>query len=196
MKPLPLDEKTLDKFGPYTLPIGILLIALGMAGIILPEMMSMGTAILVAWLLLVGGALWAVHTFKHNPAHVMDWFKPALLSVCGGLMLVYPASGVAAVGLLLAIYLVLDAYGSFALAQTIHYTSSILRGVAQTIHPAKGWGWMIANGILSFLMALLFLIGWPSTSLWLVGLYVGISLLFDGSALLAIGLALRRNKRP
>ena len=182
MKPLPLDEKTLDKFGPYTLPIGILLIALGMAGIILPEMMSMGTAILVAWLLLVGGALWAVHTFKHNPAHVMDWFKPALLSVCGGLMLVYPASGVAAVGLLLAIYLVLDAYGSFALAQTIH--------------PAKGWGWMIANGILSFLMALLFLIGWPSTSLWLVGLYVGISLLFDGSALLAIGLALRRNKRP
>ncbi|MGB8410606.1 MAG: hypothetical protein WCE58_11955, partial [Gallionella sp.] len=28
---------------------------------------------------------------------------------------------------------------------------------------------------------------WPATSLWLVGLYVGISLLFDGWARVAIG---------
>jgi uncharacterized membrane protein HdeD (DUF308 family) len=180
MKPLLLDEKVLDKFGPYTLVTGILLIVLGMAGIILPGVMSLGTAILVAWLLLTGGALWAVHTYKHNPTHVMDWLKPFLLFITGGLMLVYPASGVAAVGLLLAIYLLLDAYGSFALAQTVH--------------PAKGWGWMMFNGVLSFLMALLFLIGWPSTSLWLVGLYVGISLLFDGLALVVIGWTLRKGK--
>jgi uncharacterized membrane protein HdeD (DUF308 family) len=180
MKPLPLDKKVLDKFGSYTLITGILLIVLGSAGIVLPGVMSLGTTILVAWLLLIAGALWAVHTYKHNPTHVIDWLKPVLLFVTGGLMLIYPASGVAAVGLLLAIYLLLDAYGSFALAQTIH--------------PEKGWGWMTFNGILSFLMALLFLIGWPSTSLWLVGLYVGISLLFDGLALVVIGWALRKGK--
>lgn len=178
MPPLPLDKKALDKFGPYTLTIGILMVLLGMAGIILPGVMSLGTAIFVAWLLLTGGVLWGIHTYQHNPAHVMDWLKPALLFITGGLMLIYPASGVAVVGLLLATYLLLDAYGSFALAQTIH--------------PAKGWGWMTFNGVVSFLMALLFLIGWPSTSLWLVGLYVGISLLFDGWALVAIGWALRK----
>ncbi len=40
--------------------------------------------------------------------------------------------------------------------------------------------------ITGILLILLFLIGWPVTSLWLVGLYVGISLLFDGWALVAI----------
>jgi uncharacterized membrane protein HdeD (DUF308 family) len=180
MNPLPINQKVLDKFGPYTLITGILLIMLGTAGIFLPGLMSLGTVIFVAWLLLTGGALWAVHTYKHNPTHVMDWLKPALLFITGGLMVFNPASGVAAVGLLLAIYLLLDAYGSFALAQTIH--------------PAKGWGWMTFNGVLSLLLALLFLIGWPSTSLWLVGLYVGISLLFDGWALVAIGWALRKGK--
>jgi uncharacterized membrane protein HdeD (DUF308 family) len=179
MNNLLIDDKITDKFGPYTLITGVLLVVLGTAGVVLPSVMSLGTAIFVAWLLLTGGALWAIHTFKHSPKHVMDWLKPALLFIIGGLMLLYPASGVAAVGLLLAIYLLLDAYGSFVLAQSIH--------------PAKGWGWMTFNGVLSFLMALLFLIGWPSTSLWLVGIYVGISLLLDGWALVAIGLALRKN---
>ncbi len=180
MNTLPINQKILGKFGSYTLITGILLIVLGMLGIALPGVMSLGTVIFVAWLLLTGGALWAIHTVKHSPKSIMDWLKPALLFITGGLMLFYPASGIAAVGLLLAIYLLLDAYGSFALAQSIH--------------PAKGWGWMTFNGVLSFLMALLFLIGWPSTSLWLVGLYVGISLLFDGWALVVIGLTLRKSK--
>jgi len=89
---------------------------------------------------------------------------------------------VAAVGLLLALYLLLDAFGSFALAQSIH--------------PAKGRGWMYFNGIASILLAMLFLIGWPATSLWLVGLYVGISLLLDGWALLSIAWMSRNGKQP
>ena len=46
---------------------------------------------------------------------------------------------------------------------------------------------MVFNGVISALLAILFLIGWPATSLWLVGLYVGISLVFDGWALITIG---------
>lgn len=178
MNPLPVKNSVLDKFGPYTLLTGILLIVLGTAGILLPEIMSLGTEILAAWLLLIGSFFWAIHTFKYSPKSMMDWLKPVLLLFIGGLMLLYPATGVAAVGLLLAIYLLLDAFGSFALAQSIH--------------PAKGWGWMAFNGVTSALLATLFLVGWPATSLWLVGLYVSISLLFDGWALLFIGWNLRK----
>ena len=108
----------------------------------------------------------------------MAWLKPVLLLVVGGLMLVYPVTGVATLGLLLAIYLLMDAFGSFALAQSIH--------------PAKGWGWMAFNGVISALLAALFLIGWPATSIWLVGLYVSISLIFDGWSLVTIGWVLRK----
>ena len=181
MSTLLINEKTLDKFGPYTFITGILLIVLGTVGVFLPGVMSLGTEIFIAWLLLIGAIFWAIHTYKYSPKSVMDWLKPALLFVIGGLMVFYPVSGVAGVGLLLAIYLLLDAFGSFAFAQSIH--------------PAKGWGWMTINGATSAVLAALFLIGWPATSLWLVGLYVAISLLFDGWALLFIGWALRKGKQ-
>ena len=181
MNMLPIDQKVLDKFGPYTLITGILLVVLGTAGIILPGVMSLSTVIFVAWLLLVGGGIWAVHTYQYSPKNIMGWLKPFLLLIIGSLMLYYPVRGVEVVGLLLAAYLLLDAMGSFALAQSIH--------------PAKGRGWMIFNGVVSTLMALMFLIGWPATSLWLVGIYVSISLLFDGWALVAIGWMLRKDKQ-
>lgn len=170
---------TSGTFGRYTLITGILLAILGTVGILLPQVVSLGTSLLVAWLMIAGGLFWAYHTWQYNARSFMDWLKPVLLIISGGLMLLYPMSGVAAVGLLLAIYLFLDAFGSFA--------------IASAIRPAPGWGWMIFNGIVSLALALLFLIGWPETSLWLVGLYVSISLVFDGWALIAIGWALRKS---
>jgi uncharacterized membrane protein HdeD (DUF308 family) len=172
-----IDKQVIEKFGPYTLPIGFLLIVLGAVGILLPALMAFSTAIFVGWLLLVGSILWAAHTYRHCRTHVMDWLKPALLFITASLMLFYPIGGVQVVGLLLAVYLLLDALGSFMLAQFVH--------------PAKGWGWMVFNGVISIVLAALFLIGGPTTSLWMVGLYVGINLLFNGTALVAIGWHMR-----
>lgn len=108
----------------------------------------------------------------------MDWLKPVVLVIIGSAMLFYPAGGVAGVGLLLAVYLLMDAFSSFVLAQAVY--------------PAKGWGMMSINGVASLLLATLFMAGWPETSFWLVGLFVAVSLLFDGWALLFIGWTLRK----
>ncbi len=181
MNILQIDKNTYKKFGPYTLVTGIFLIILGFIGIAFPALMSLATSIFIAWLLLIGGIFWAIHTYTYSPKSVMGWIKPALLLVTGGLLFIYPTFGVETVGLLLAIYLLLDAFGSFTLARFTH--------------PAKGWGWMAFNGAISALLATLFIVGWPGTSLWLVGLYIGISLLFDGWALVAIGWALRKGEK-
>ncbi len=178
MNASPVDENPLRNFGPYSLITGILLITLGTLGVFMPGLASLGTEMFLSWLLILGGIFWAIHTFHYDSRSVMAWLKPALLLSVGGLMLVYPVTGVATLGLLLAVYLLMDAFSSFALAQSIH--------------PAKGWGWMVFNGIISALLAALFLIGWPATSIWLVGLYVSISLIFDGWALIAVGWMLRK----
>lgn len=188
MNILSVDTKILDKFGPHASIIGMLLIVLGTAGILLPGVMSLSTVIIVAWLLLAGGGLWAVHTYKYGQKSVMDWVKPALLFIFGGMMMFYPATGVEVAGLLLAAYLLLDAVHSFALARSIH--------------PAEGWGWMSLNGVASALLVSLFLIGWTATSLLLVGLYVGISFATDrlamhkGSALEKISKSTRSSRAP
>ncbi len=162
----------LPKFGKFSAVAGILLVLLGGTGIILPELMSLEASLLIASLFVVGGLFWMIHSFKTKSHAWSEWLKPVLLLISGGLMLFYPMTGIATIGLLLAFYLLVDAYGSFMMAY-------MMRG-------EKGWGWMVFNGIISLLLAILFIIGWPATSLWLVGLYISISLLFDGWALLVI----------
>ena len=175
-----LNDESIRKIGPYTLVTGILLTLLGTVGILVPGLMSLFTTSFIAALFLIGATFWGYHTWKSNPRSVVDWLKPALLLLSGGLMLFYPLAGIAAVGLMLAIYLLMDSFGSFTLAQALH--------------PAKGWGWMAFNGVVSLLLAMLFLIGWPETSMLLVGIYVGISLIFDGWALIFLGWAFRKGK--
>ncbi|PHS20871.1 MAG: hypothetical protein COA85_13685, partial [Robiginitomaculum sp.] len=54
------------------------------------------------------------------------------------------------------------------------------------MRPMRGWFWPLLNAILSFALSLFILAGWPNTSFWIVGIYVGISLFFDGLALLML----------
>jgi len=159
-------------FGKYSLVAGILLILLGTIGIILPQIMSLEASIFIASLLVVGGIFWLIHSFQVRTKEWTEWLKPVLLLITGGLMIVYPMTGVATIGLLLAVYLLLDAYGSFMMAYSLK--------------EKKGVFWMVFNGIISLLLAVLFIVGWPASSLFLVGLYISISLIFDGWALVTI----------
>ncbi len=50
--------------------------------------------------------------------------------------------------------------------------------------PEKGWGWVAASGTLTILAGLVFLIGWPLNSTWLLGLLLALDLLFQGVTLI------------
>jgi uncharacterized membrane protein HdeD (DUF308 family) len=53
--------------------------------------------------------------------------------------------------------------------------------------------WFVAiNGIFTLILGILVINGWPLRSLWLIGLYLGVSLLFSGSSLLSAALAVRQ----
>jgi uncharacterized membrane protein HdeD (DUF308 family) len=59
---------------------------------------------------------------------------------------------------------------------------------AQSEH---GWGWIIASGIVTTLAGLIFVLGWPVNSLWLLGLVLSIDLVFQGLTLIGLSLRLR-----
>ena len=181
MNTITINSENSNKFGRHTLIAGVLLTILGIIGLIAPGLMSIATAVLVSWMLFFGGAFWSYQIWQSGRRSFLDWLKPILLTLTGGLMLFYPLSGVAAIGLLLAIYLMFDAIGSFMLGKDLH--------------PDKGWGWMAFNGVVSLSLAIFFLIGWPATSLFLVGVYVAISLFFDGWVLMIIGWAARKAEK-
>jgi uncharacterized membrane protein HdeD (DUF308 family) len=44
----------------------------------------------------------------------------------------------------------------------------------------EGWGWFLFNAIVAFLVAMLILAKWPSSSLWVIGTLVGASVMMGG----------------
>ena len=73
--------------------------------------------------------------------------------------------------------------------------SGIFRIVAGfQYRPLPGWGWLVASGVVTSLAGLVFLLGWPVNSLYLLGLILAFDLLFQGASAIALGFSLRRLK--
>ncbi len=169
------NKELLKKFGKYSLIAGIIMAIIGALAIFYPFYASLATVAFVSWMMVLAGVMVGYFTFISDRRDWWGWLKAFVLIGVGLLLLFYPISGVETVGLLLAIYLLLDGFGSFALA-----------GMRK---PAKGWWLWVLNGIISIILAIIFLVTWPfvPAEMWLVGIYVGISLFVDGLVLIFLG---------
>jgi uncharacterized membrane protein HdeD (DUF308 family) len=49
-----------------------------------------------------------------------------------------------------------------------------------------GWIWTLVSGIASLVLGVLVYARWPTDAAWLLGLYFGINMIFNASAMLAL----------
>ncbi len=72
----------------------------------------------------------------------------------------------------------------------------IIGGLFQLINSLavaqSGWGWQAADGIIAFILGVLVLAQWPASGLWVIGLFIGIDLIFYGGAWIALALGCAR----
>lgn len=54
------------------------------------------------------------------------------------------------------------------------------------------WLGVVLSGVITFLLGLIILIHWPISSLYVLGIFLGIDLIFAGASWIGIGLGLRR----
>jgi uncharacterized membrane protein HdeD (DUF308 family) len=151
---------------------------IGLAGIFLPPIMSVAVVTFMSWMFIFSAFVQGYNTWKNYRKSFVAWLKPVLSFAVGILFLLFPIQGVAVVGILLATYLLIDAYSSIAFG--FEYK------------PNRGWWMMILNGIFSIILAIILLMGWPFSSIVLVGLFVGVSLFFDGVALLTFAIGAKK----
>lgn len=96
-----------------------------------------------------------------------------LYTVTGILCLAKPA--VMAVGLTLWIAAFFFIAGIFRMS-----TSAYLR--------FRHWGWVFFNGLVTFILGVLIISEWPISGLWVIGLFIGIDLIFAGWAWVLLSL--------
>ena len=169
----PIENDLLKQLSKHAKIAGAIMMLLGLAGIFFPQIMSVVVVVFVAWLMLLSGIVAGYFTWISDRGNWMGWLKSFILVLMGGVMLFYPFPGVAAMGLIFAVYFFMDSFSSFTLAMDMR--------------PNKGWGWWLVNALLSLALGILFVMDWPFSSMWMVGLFVGISLFFDGITLFFMG---------
>jgi uncharacterized membrane protein HdeD (DUF308 family) len=106
------------------------------------------------------------------------------------------------VGILYAVtgYVLVDAPLQSAVALTLVIACFLLVGgvfriVAAMLLRSPGWAWVVLNGFISLMLGLLIYKQWPASGLWMIGLFVGIEMLFNGWVWIMLALDLRAVKR-
>ena len=158
----------------------ILLIVFGFLAIALPFATSWGVVIIIAWLIVFSGGFQFIHAFQsHGVGHIVWKVLVAILYLIVGVyFLLHPVLGVAAFTFALAIFFVVEG----ALDLVAYFQS----------HHAPGASWILFDGIVTLILGILVWRQWPSSSLWVIGTLVGISMIFTGTTRLMMGLAARR----
>jgi uncharacterized membrane protein HdeD (DUF308 family) len=158
----------------------ILLIVFGFLAIALPFATSWGVVVVVAWLIVFSGGFQFIHAFQSKGVGSILWklLVAVLYLIVGLYFLLHPLLGVAAFTFALAIFFVVE--GVFDLVAYF-----------QGRH-VPGSGWILFDGIITLLLGLLVWRQWPSSSLWVIGTLVGISMIMTGTTRLMLGMAAKR----
>ena len=143
----------------YLLIEGIILVLLGAAAIVVPQIATLAVEIIVGWLFFISGVVGLVMTFmmRHAPGFWWSLFSGVVGIVAGAMLLGWPVSGVMSLTLLLIAFFILEGIA------TIMYALDHKRELSGR------WGWLLASGIVDLALAAIIFAGLPGTAAWALG---------------------------
>jgi len=156
------------RWGWY-LALGVLLIVGGAFAVTYAFAATVASILVLGWILLFEGIVMGILSFTtgHWSGFLLS-LATGILSIITGLMLLRsPLTGAAILTLFIASFLLV---------------SGIFRTVSSIAMRFPNWGWSTFGGIVAILLGISLAAGWPVTSLWFIGLYVGIDLIVHGFA--------------
>jgi uncharacterized membrane protein HdeD (DUF308 family) len=169
----PRVRRTIHDYWGLFLAQGILLVIGGAAAIVLPQIATVAFSIFLGWLLIIVGAVRFISMLSspRAPAYWGSLLFDALMIILGAILVFRPFAGVISLTIALLVYFILHCFSSIYLALTVR------------THTNR-WVWLLLSGLLDLALAALIIWGWPGTAVWILGLFVGINMLFSGFALI------------
>jgi uncharacterized membrane protein HdeD (DUF308 family) len=159
---------------------GILMLILGMLAVALPNFSTLEIELVVGWLFLVGGFLRAAAIVRkrHMPGFWWSLSSSVIALAFGAILIARPLQGVITLTVVLIVVFIVE--GIAAIFVAIEFRRYL-----------RHWSWMLLSGVINLGLAYLILRGWPTTAAWVIGLYVGINLIFLGVPLIMNAIAAR-----
>jgi uncharacterized membrane protein HdeD (DUF308 family) len=163
--------------------LGIFLVVCGTVAVLFPIIADAVAMIALGVVLTVAGVATIVTSFW-----VGKW-SGLLLQLLVGILYVVVGMQIAdaplKAGLVMAVFIA----GFFIVA-------GAFRTIAALVIRFPHWGWALLNGIVTFLCGVVIYRHFPECALWVVGLLVGLEILFNGWSWIMLALAVRRIPEP
>lgn len=178
------SNDTIKKATGWVIFLSIVLMILGILAILSPIYASAFFTTVMGWFALISGVIMVAQSIVSKPVRGF-WLNliVGILYIIAGIYILFNLAAAVAVLTL--------TFGMLFIAEGIY---SIIMGFVKRAGLRMAW-LVVVNGVVTLLLGILVLNRWPSSALWLIGLYVGISLFFTGMALLTSALDVRRNLR-
>jgi uncharacterized membrane protein HdeD (DUF308 family) len=176
-------QSTKDVFMDATgMSIGfsLVMIVLGFLAVFLPFATGIGVSILVSWIIVFGGFAYLAYAFAARGAGSFLWrMLIGIVYVVGGVYLAFhPGLALESLTLVVAV---------------IFFLESVLEIVVFfQFRALSGSGWILFDGIVTLLLAYLIWRPWPSSSVWAIGILLGVSLIVSGFTRLMLTVAARK----
>ena len=162
---------------------GIVLSVLGLAAMIVPPLASLAATIFLGWMFLISGIGGLIVTYwaRNMPGFWWSLISAALAVLAGGILLARPMQGVLTLTIVV---------GAYFLAEGV---ASIMYALEHRRELTGRWSWILVAGLMDILIAFIVIAGLPGSAEWVLGLLVGINLLFGGATLIGMALAARNS---
>ncbi|MCP8939036.1 HdeD family acid-resistance protein [Alsobacter sp. SYSU M60028] len=164
----------------WLVALGVLMALCGLFALGNAVLATFTVVIFAGAAMIVSGIGEIIHGFA-----VKTWSKFFLWVLVG---LLYVVAGIVTVSMPLVSAVVLTLFVGAALI-----ASGIVHIVlAFQMKEGAPWGWVALSGVVTLLLGVMILAGWPVSGLTVLGVFLGIDLLFTGASWIAVGLALRK----
>lgn len=172
------ERESLRKLWILMLVFGVVLIALGVAAMSAMFIATLATVLVLGILFLTGGVVDIVNAFwaRRWRGFWIHLLAGILYLVLGFLMVQRPLASAATFTLMIAAVLFIGGLFRIAIAVTERY---------------HGWVWGLLNGVISVVLGVMIWRDWPDSAFWVIGLFVGIDMVFAGLAWVMTALSVR-----
>jgi uncharacterized membrane protein HdeD (DUF308 family) len=160
---------------------GIIVFILGLLAISASTFTTMLSVVLIGVVIALGGSILLIDTFMSWRSHLSSFLVHLIISLLylgvGLMLIVNPVLGSASLTLILGVFYILVGISRITYSLSLR----VMR-----------WQWSFLNGFVSLLLGILIVTNLSSASLFIIGLIVGIDLLFCGLTYIVMALTARK----
>jgi uncharacterized membrane protein HdeD (DUF308 family) len=180
LRPELADAPALQGKWRWIVALGIVYLLLGVVALSTVVLATVASVFVVGIMMVISGVAEIISAFQ-----IRTWGKFLLWALLGVFyvvagILVFDNPLLAAAALTLALGVILVVSGGMRLA------------LALSMPSGSAWGVVLCSAILTTLLGLVILARWPVSSLYALGVFLGVDLIVAGAGWLSVGLTLQR----